>query len=107
MANPSKQKGNTFERNVVKIAQNKGLPAIRAWGSNGQSLGLHESVDVLLNNNIKIQCKCRKKIAKWIKPDNEVDIQVIKEDYGDIYVIIPYNDFLNYLNKQKDHSPNQ
>ena len=45
MASPSKQKGNAFEREVVNLAKGFGLKAVRAWGSNGQSLGLHEEVD--------------------------------------------------------------
>jgi Holliday junction resolvase len=97
MPSPSKSKGNAFERKVVNLAKEKGLEAIRAWGSNGVSIGQHEEVDVLIDKIWKVQCKCRAKIAQWIKPNENVDIQVVKENYGDIFVIIPYERFLELI----------
>ena len=39
IAHPSKRKANRHERELVKIAEAKGLEAERAYASNGQSLG--------------------------------------------------------------------
>ena len=97
MAHPSKDKGNRFERLVVNITKDEGIPAKRAYGSNGQALGCHEEVDVLINNKIKVQCKTRKKIANWILPSEHVDIQVIKEDRGIPYAVLPYDDYLELI----------
>tara|TARA_R100001463_G_scaffold42549_10_gene89150 strand:- start:92 stop:406 length:315 start_codon:yes stop_codon:yes gene_type:complete len=99
MGSKSKQKGNRFERLVVKLTQDAGIPAKRAWGSNGAALGHHEEVDVLINNDIKVQCKCRAKIAEWMLPNENVDIQVIKEDRGMPLAVIPYEDYLELLLK--------
>ena len=52
MPSKSKAKGNRFERLVVDMSKDAGVPAKRAWGSNGAALGMHEEVDVLLNNKI-------------------------------------------------------
>ncbi len=97
MAHPSKNKGNRFERLVVNITKDEGIPAKRAYGSNGQALGCHEEVDVLINDTIKVQCKTRKKIANWILPSEHVDIQVIKEDRGIPYAVLPYDDYLELI----------
>ena len=91
--NTSKQKGNRFERLVVNIAKEKDIEAIRAWGSNGKSLGMHEEVDCLIGGQ-KVQCKCRKRIASWIKVPDECDVTMVKEDRGEVYVITRYNDWL-------------
>ena len=68
MPSKSKNKGNTFERLIVNKAKDMGLEAKRAWGSNGQSIGWHEEVDVLIDNSFTIQAKCRKKIADYFSP---------------------------------------
>ena len=100
MPSRSKIKGNTFERRVANLAKAEGIPAVRAWGSNGASLGLHEEVDVLINDEYKVQCKCRAKMAKWMKPNDNVDIQIVKEDYGNIFVVIPYDKFLKLIKEK-------
>jgi Holliday junction resolvase len=97
MAHPSKNKGNRFERLVVNITKDEGIPAKRAYGSNGEALGCHEEVDVLINNTIKVQCKTRKKIASWMIPSKHVDIQVIKENRGIPYAVLPYDDYLELI----------
>ena len=71
MASPSKQKGNAFEREIVNLAKEFGLKAVRAWGSNGQSLGLHEEVDCT------------------------------REDRGDTYALMDINIFLTLLKRLK------
>ena len=45
-----------------------------------------------------IQCKVRKNIAQWIKPNlDTVDVQVVKEDRGTIYAILPFDEFLELI----------
>ena len=46
MSSPSKVKGNTFEREVVNQAKEFGLKSIRAYASNGISIGEAEDVDI-------------------------------------------------------------
>ena len=99
MTHPSKQKGNRFERLIVDKAQSYGVAAERAWGSNGRALGFHEEVDVLLEGEIRVQAKCRKKIAQWIKPSVFVDAVVVKEDRGESYIILRYDEFLEDYKK--------
>ena len=70
------------------------VKAVRAWGSNGKAFGHHEEVDILIDDDIKVQAKVRKALPKWIKPTEPVDIQVIKEDRGKIYVVQELNDWL-------------
>ena len=93
MTHPSKVKGNTHEREVVAAANSYGIDGQRAWGSNGRSLGMHEEVDVLLEGDFRIQAKRRKRIANWLKPSEVVDAVVVREDRGENYIILRYNEF--------------
>ena len=93
MTHPSKVKGNTFEREVVRLFESFEIECKRAWGSNGQSLGLHEEVDCLAEGDLRIQAKRRKKIAEWLKPSVYVDAVVVREDRGKSYIIIRLNEF--------------
>mgnify|MGYP003626748080 FL=1 len=101
MPSRSKQKGNRFEREVVNIAKDVGLTSERAYGSDGRALGENKEVDVIIDSRAKkwrIQVKVRKKIANWIKPDPEVvDLQVVKEDRGEIYAVLPYKEFVELI----------
>ena len=72
MPNKSKAKGNRFEREIVEAVELHDVKCVRAWGSNGRALGHHE----------------------------EVDVQIIKEDRGKIYVVQELNDWL--LDKKRD-----
>lgn len=103
MTHPSKRKGNSFERELVNDALSKGHEAKRAYASNGQSLGLHEEVDVLVNG-CKIQAKRRARIAKWIKPSDHVDAVVVREDRGQTFVVIPWDYYLE-LTSCKEETP--
>ena len=107
MPNRSKQKGNRFEREVTNLAKEYSIESKRAYASNGLSLGYAEEVDVLLSTPDKkwrVQCKVRKNIASWIKPDSSVvDLQVVKEDRGEIYAILPYEDFLELIADDEEY----
>jgi|TARA_R110002020_G_scaffold54691_7_gene152338 Holliday junction resolvase len=104
MSSPSKQKGNRVERIIVDTLKEYGFDAVRAWGSNGQALGEHEEVDVLIKSGrrnkdkIKIQVKGRKKIAEYLKPNLEiVHWQIIKEDRQEPLVVLPLSDLLRRM----------
>lgn len=101
MANSSKRKGNGFERELVNEAKDRGIPAKRAYASNGLSLGLTEGVDCLIGN-YAAQAKRRAKIAQYMQPDSDVDIQIIREDYGESLVVMRYDEFLNLITKTSD-----
>ena len=94
MPNKSKLKGSRFEAEIVKAVELHEVKAVKAWGSNGASIGQHPEVDILIDDDIKVQAKVRKALPKWIKPSEEVDIQVIKEDRGKIYVVQELNDWI-------------
>ena len=98
--NKSKQKGNRFERECVKIAETHGFSAQRAYGSNGRALGESETVDIVIYANsekIKGQCKVRNKLPKYIKIPEGCDVVFLKEDRGDLYVLQKYDDWLTEL----------
>ena len=92
--NKSKAKGNRFEKEIVDVVNLHEISAVRAWGSNGMSIGEHPEVDVLINDDIKVQAKVRKKLPSYIIPSEHVDIQIIKEDRGKIYVVQELNDWI-------------
>ena len=91
-----KQKGNRVERMVVNMAKDKGLKAKRAYASDGRSLGFHEEVDVVINN-IKIQVKARKSIATFMKPNENVDAVILKEDRMEPLVVLTLHQYLENL----------
>ena len=96
MPSKSKAKGNRFERLCVDIAKRHGLSSQRAWGSDGRSMGEHQEVDIKIEE-YKLQCKTRKRVAKWLKPSKEVDAQVVKEDGGEVFVIQPLEKWLEIV----------
>ena len=93
---PSKVKGNKFERDVVNKAKEFGLDSKRAYASNGESLGMHAEVDLLIKD-YKIQAKIRKSIASYLLPNENVDAQVIRQDRGEAYVVLRLEDWLKTL----------
>tara|TARA_R110002020_G_scaffold56770_2_gene156828 strand:+ start:3792 stop:4097 length:306 start_codon:yes stop_codon:yes gene_type:complete len=101
MPNKSKQKGNRFERECAGKCKKRNIECKRAYASNGESLGLKADVDLLINNNIAVQCKVRKKIPLWIKPPKSCSITLVKEDRGEIYTIIRYEDYLKLIDKER------
>jgi len=108
--NPSKQKGNRLEREVVKVVQDAGFVGERAYASNGKSLGLEEDVDVKMTGHyvhpidktkfersFSIQCKSRKTIANYIKPPESCNFTILKEDRGELLAVIPFKELLKLL----------
>ena len=105
MPSKSKAKGNRIERLVVNEFEEYDIKSQRAWGSDGRSLGLNEEVDVvadmfpeMMKDRIKIQVKGRRRIADYMKPDTSlVDMQVLKEDRGELLAVLPLSTLLYWL----------
>ena len=68
MPSKNKLRGTYYERKCVEHAQKFDLKAERTWGSDGRSRGLHQEVDMVLEDTIYIQCKKRKKLAEHLMP---------------------------------------
>ena len=94
MPNRSKEKGNRFERYIVSLCEQTDIPAKRAWGSDGRSLGLHEEVDIVIDSDITVQAKCRHRLPAYILPSSNIDMQVIKQDRGDTMIVMRFDDWL-------------
>lgn len=93
-SNYSKNKGNSFERRCVKIAQSKNLPAERMWGSDGRSRGLPKDVDIVVGD-MHCQCKKRARIASYVKIPEGCDATIIAEDYGKPLIVLDYETYLD------------
>jgi len=96
MPNRSKEKGTRHEREIVNQAIASGIPAKRAWGSNGEAMGWHSEVDAMLGG-FRVQCKRRARLPDYLKPSEHVDIQIIREDNGTSLVVLEYFDLLDLL----------
>ena len=96
MPHPSKRKGNRYERELVNQAISSGVPAKRAPGSNGEAIGEHAEVDLIVGG-FRGQAKIRKAIASYITPSEHVDFQVLRENGGTSYVVIEWWNFLDLL----------
>jgi len=95
MVNP-RDKGFGYERELIKAANEYGLAAVRAWGSNGKALGESEKVDLIIQG-MKIQARRRKTIAKYLQIPDGVDAVAMRADHGETYIILRYRDVLNKL----------
>lgn len=96
MGHPSKNKGNGFERELVNQAKDSGLEAQRAFASNGEALGCHETVDLVVSGK-RLQAKRRAKIASWLKVNEHQDALVVREDRGETYVVLTWWEYLDLI----------
>ena len=103
MAHPSKVKGNKFERDIVNKAKEFGLESKRAYASNGESLGMHAEVDLLIKD-YKIQAKIRKSIASYLLPNEKVDAQIIRQDRGEAYIGLRLEDWLELISSTTNNN---
>tara|TARA_R100000278_G_scaffold116677_1_gene96216 strand:- start:13276 stop:13596 length:321 start_codon:yes stop_codon:yes gene_type:complete len=103
MAHPSKVKGNKFERDIVNKAKEFGLESKRAYASNGESLGMHAEVDLLIKD-YKIQAKIRKSIASYLLPNENVDAQIIRQDRGEAYIVLRLEDWLELISSTTNNN---
>lgn len=96
MTHPSKRKGNAFERELVKQAQDSGLEAKRAYASNGEALGHHAEVDLVVNGK-RIQAKRRKALASFLRPSEHVDAVAVRQDHGETLVLLTWWEYLELI----------
>jgi len=100
MASSSKVKGSQYEREIVNQAKEIGLEAIRAYASNGLSLGKCEAVDLIISG-ITVQAKRRAKLASYMKIPDGVDVVVMREDRGESLAVIPLTKLLQLIKDGK------
>ena len=98
MTHPSKVKGNAYERELVNQAKLSGIDAKRAYASNGESLGMHAEVDLVVGGK-RIQAKRRKSLASFMRPNENVDAVAIREDRGDTLIVISWAEYLELVKK--------
>jgi len=81
--NPPRQKGYSFEREVVNICKDSGIPATRT--------PMSKYPDVWINGR-PVSCKRRKAIPKWIERELEKhDYILLRGDRGKIVRIGYWN----------------
>lgn len=91
-----RRKGNVYERELVNQALDLGLPAERAYGSNGRALGMSAQVDLVVAGR-GLQAKRKKRLASWITSnldDSDVYGVVTREDQGRSVVVLEWTTFL-------------
>ena len=96
----SKAKGNAFEREITNAAKDIGLNAVRAYASDGRSLGKSSEVDVMIEG-ITVQAKRRKKVPDYISIPKDVDVVVVRGDRADALAIIPFEKLLQLIKDGK------
>lgn len=97
----NKKRGYALEAKVVEMARERGLEARRAWGSNGQAIGLPATVDVEVAGRY-FQCKKRKALADYVRPAKACHGQIIEQDYGQPLVVLPLSDYLEMMNGNRE-----
>ena len=88
MSAKNKVRGNTLEREIVKTFNDAGHDAKRAWGSNGEAMGMDKDVDVYVSGDtgsacckeLFLQCKRRKQLPAYLQPSEEVNATVFRQD---------------------------
>ena len=98
VSSKSKRKGYTFEKEIENFFKDEGHKAVKAWGSNGKSLGVEEDVDILVNDSFYIQAKRRKALPKFLELGN-CHAVFIREDRGTTKVLIPLDFFIEMYNE--------
>jgi len=96
MANANRNRGFGFEREIVNDAKAVGLDAVRAYASNGKSLGCAETVDLKIED-VRVQAKRRKKLASYLEIPDGADAVAFRQDRGDTLVMIRLPYFLELL----------
>lgn len=100
MPNKSKKKGYRLEVELVEEAQAAGLTAIRAWGSNGRSIGQPSDVDLIVES-APIQAKRRAKLPSYLVIPASCAAVVFRQDRGESLALVRYKDLLEWLKLMK------
>lgn len=102
----NKRRGFGYEGELVKEALAAGLDARRAWGSNGESLGHHAEVDLVVSGQ-RIQAKRRKALSSFLKPSEHVDAVVTRWDAKpgerrpESLAVIPWSVYLELIRRDQ------
>ena len=101
MPSKSKRKGYTYEAELVKALDARGLKPERAWGSNGAAIGEPPGVDLIFYDSggfrWRVQAKRRAKLPSYLLPPEGADIVMMREDRGETMVVIPLSRFIEML----------
>lgn len=101
MPNRNKQRGNELETELRNRAQQLGLKAERARGSDGRALGEAEDVDLRIVSTSEqkwlIQAKRRKKLASYLQIPESCNAVCFRQDRGEKLVLLDYDSFLKLL----------
>jgi Holliday junction resolvase len=102
----SKKKGTHFENEIVDAIRERGWEAIRAPESDGRHLGETAGTDILMFANdgemVTVQCARRKKIASYLtEKSDDVDVLMLRENYGNTLAILPAERFYDILDLSK------
>jgi Holliday junction resolvase len=102
MSHPSKRKGTGFERELVEQAKAAGLPAKRAWGSDGRSMGEAPDVDIVVAGE-RFQCKRRASLPRYLQISPNCRGHIYRADHGEAVVVIPWRVYLD-MEANRDYS---
>ena len=92
----SKRKGTVYERELVNQARESGLGAVRAYASDGRSLGEAPEVDLIVEDK-KIQAKRRKSVASYLQVPEGCDAVVFRQDRGEPLVLMTWWEYLDLV----------
>jgi hypothetical protein len=96
MPSKSGRKGYTYEKELVNELSSNGFrDVIRAWGSDGRSMGVEADVDILADG-VKIQAKRRKSIPKWLSLGH-CDLLMFRADNRQTHVVMTLSDYVRLL----------
>jgi hypothetical protein len=92
----NKRRGYELEAELVKSAEAHGLPARRAWGSNGKAMGMEADVDVDVAGK-RVQAKRRKRLPAYLQIPASCDAVAFRQDRGPAMVLVTWEDWLRLI----------
>ena len=99
----SARKGKRYERELVNACESAGVPAQRAYASNGEALGEHKNCDLKLSvpdgPDLTVQAKRRANVASYLT-DEHTDLVAVREDRGQSLAVVPWDLFLDLLARE-------
>ena len=100
MTHPSKRKGNNFERELVQLARDSGIPSERAYASNGRALGCSEAVDIKVASK-RVQAKRRASLPAYLQVPDGCDAVAFRQDRGEPMVLVTLWEWLDLVKAAK------
>ena len=104
MPNPSRRKGDNFERAIVKFLTERGITAERIPLSGASPFGSFSGYDLnvmLLGQALKAECKISgdgfKTIYKWLEHGSN-DFLIVRADRSKPLAVIPLDLLANLIN---------